>query len=67
MEILAKHSVSKLIWKIIQKIEMGILCFSFLDATASPSTYPCQSVSQSVRKFQIGDRIFQLCELVEEG
>ena len=35
----------------------------FLDAIASPSTYPCQSVGDS---FRFGDsyRICELCELV---
>ena len=40
---------------------------SFLDAIASPSSYPCQSVSQWViHSFIFGDsyRIFELCELV---
>ena len=40
---------------------------SFLDAIASPSSYPCQSVGEWViGSFRFGDsyRIFELCELV---
>ena len=41
--------------------------FCFLDAIASPSTYPCQWVGESVSdSFRFGDsyRISELCELV---
>ena len=48
----------------------SIPCHFLLDAIASPSTYPCQWVSQSVsgsviHSFRFGDsyRIFELCEL----
>ena len=42
-----------------------MLC-AFLDVIASPSTYPCQWVSQWGDSFRFGDsyRISELCELV---
>ena len=46
--------------------ENGSCPSCFLDAIASPSTYPCQSVGDS---FRFGDscRISELCELVYDG
>ena len=42
------------------------ICDSFLDAIASPSSYPCQSVGQWVSEWVIDSyRISELCELVK--
>ena len=59
-------------FRLLYKIEIFLYQYlfvfpSFLDAIASPSSYPCQSVSQWViHSFRFGDsyRISELCELV---